>query len=73
MSQAFLLKQSVEKKQMLHKINDAVKRAVSEGADSFLLYYSGHGDLNTGGWICSLGDKPCIDIEDSYVTVEEVL
>ena len=58
---------------MLHKIEEVIKEANKCGADNILLYYSGHGDLNTGGWICSIGDKPVIDIEDSYVTVEEVL
>ena len=67
------MKEEVTKPALLHKVDEAVKLAMKEGADSFLLYYSGHGDLNTGGWICSLGDVPCVDIEDSYVTIEEVL
>ena len=45
---------------------------MNEGASDFLIYYSGHGDIETGGWICHL-DKACIDIEESYVTLEEVL
>ena len=58
---------------MLYKIEKVIKEAVKVGADNILLYYSGHGDLDTGGWICSIGNKPCTEIEDSYVTIEEVL
>ena len=66
------MKEEVTKPHLLHKVDEAVKLAMKEGADVFMLYYSGHGDLDTGGWICSL-EEMCIDIEDAYVTIEEVL
>ena len=37
----------------------------------FILYYSGHGDKETGGWKTSL-DYPSLEIEESLITMDEI-
>ena len=37
-----------------------------------MLYYSGHGDATTGGWLVNL-DAPTLEFNLSYVLIGEVL
>ena len=37
-----------------------------------LLYYSGHGDEDTGAWITTI-EEATVDLDDSLVKIEEIL
>jgi hypothetical protein len=66
------LKPSITKDTLLNQVRKGIHQAKEEEADSFLLYYSGHGDEETGGWICHL-DEVSFDINDGRVNIEEIL
>ena len=46
------------------------KKAIDEQVDRVIIYYSGHGDRDTGGWITYKGD---ISMNGIRVTIKEVL
>ena len=47
--------------------DDAVKNNVTD----YMIYYTGHGDVNTGEWLVFL-DKPSIDSTDEKISIEEI-
>ena len=47
--------------------DDAVKNKVTD----YMIYYSGHGDSQTGEWLVYL-EKPCINFEDERISIQEI-
>ena len=57
---------------LLNKLTESVKECINNDNDVLLIYYSGHGSKNNGGWIISLED-PSIEFDASLVAIYEVL
>jgi len=61
-----LLKETVNKKEFLKKLEGELAKAVEQQATCFLLYYSGHGDKDTGAWIVQPAEVT-LNIEDCRI------
>ena len=57
---------------MKDKLDLAIKEAINKKCNSFVIYYSGHGSIEHGGWMINL-EKASLDMFESIVTLDEVL
>ena len=56
---------------MINHLKKGFKEAVDKGVTDYMIYYSGHGEKETGEWIVYL-DEPSLKVEDERITIEEI-
>ena len=57
---------------MIDKLKVAIDEAMDKKCNNFVIYYSGHGSIENGGWMINL-EKVSLDMFESIVTLDEVL
>ena len=61
---------SVSKQVLKNILRKNLLKAIDDKVDRVFIYYSGHGDLDTGGWVTY---KPSISLSGVRITIEEIL
>jgi hypothetical protein len=56
---------------LIHNIKKNFEQAKKDDADRVLIYYSGHGDKDTGGWVTY--NDGGININNTRLTMFEIL
>ena len=60
------------KERILGKLKEALTMAVENKASRFFLYYTGHGDPDTGGWK-TYSKEISLEVTVNLVTIQEIL
>ena len=67
-------KSTIDKDSFLNKLRGNLERATEADWDSFLMFYSGHGNPGNGAWVVTLWeDQPTLDLDKTLITLDEVL
>ena len=65
-------KVTLTKTNLLGKLREALTMAVANKASRFFLYYTGHGDSETGGWKTFLKELS-LEFTANTISIEEIL
>ena len=67
------LENNITKNRFLEVIAGHTKKVISEGANNFVIYYSGHGNKNNGAWMCKAEKGEGFDREEYMIELHEVI